>query len=128
MRTFFSTHQRRKAFCCFSALLLFALSTLLTACGSDTTQSVAPGQGTTCPTTSGLQGSGSTFDNPLFTKMFAAYVQVPCGIDVSYRANGSGAGVNDLLDQNVDFAATDIPVTNANLARSTTPILHIPVT
>jgi phosphate transport system substrate-binding protein len=128
MRTFFSTHQRRKAFCCFSTLLLFALSTLLAACGSDATQSVAPGQGTTCPTTSGLQGSGSTFDNPLFTKMFAAYVQVSCGIDVSYRANGSGAGVNDLLDQNVDFAATDIPLTNANLARSTTPILHIPMT
>lgn len=128
MQTFFSTHKRRKSFCCFSALLLFALSTLFAACASDTTQSVAPGQGTTCPTTSGLQGSGSTFDSPLFTKMFAAYAQVPCGIDVSYRANGSGAGVNDLLDQNVDFAATDIPVTNANLARSTTPILHIPVT
>lgn len=128
MQTVFSTHQRRKAFCWFRALLLLALSTLLAACGSDTTQLVAAGPGTPCPTTNALKGSGSTFDNPLFTKMFAAYAQVPCGIEVSYLADGSGAGVNDLLQQNVDFAATDIPLTNANLARSTTPILHIPVT
>ena len=79
MHTLFSSHQRRRAFCCFSALLLLALSTLLAACGSDTTQSVAAGQGTACPSTSGLQGSGSTFDNPLFSKMFAAYAQVSCG-------------------------------------------------
>ena len=129
MHTFFSTHQRRNAYCCFSALLLFALSTLLAACGSATTQSVAAGPGTPCPTTSGLQGSGSTFDKPLFTAMFAAYPQVSCGTTVSYLADGSGAGVNDLLEQNVDFAATDIPVTDANLARSQHgPILHIPVT
>lgn len=129
MQTFFSPHQRRKAFCCFSALLLLALSTVLAACGSDTTQSVAAGPGTTCPSTTGLRGSGSTFDNPLFTKMFAAYAHVSCGTTVSYLADGSGAGVNDLLQQNVDFAATDIPLTNGALARSQYgPILHIPVT
>lgn len=129
MQTFFSTHLRRRAFCCFSALLFLALSTLLVACVSDTTQSVTTGPGTPCSSTSGLQGSGSTFDNPLFTKMFAAYAQVSCGTTVSYLADGSGAGLNDLLEQNVDFAATDIPVTNANLARSQHgPILHIPVT
>ena len=129
MYTLFSLHQRRRAFCCFGVFLLLALSTLLAACGSDTTQPVAAGPGTTCPTTTGLQGSGSTFDNPLFTKMFAAYAQVSCGIGVSYLADGSGAGMNDLLEQNVDFAATDIPLTDANLARSQHgPILHIPVT
>jgi phosphate transport system substrate-binding protein len=129
MRTFFSPHQRRRACCCFSALLLLALSTLLAACASGTTQPVAAGSGTSCPTTRGLQGSGSTFDNPLFTKMFSAYEQVPCGTTVSYLADGSGAGMNDLLEQTVDFAATDIPLTDANLARSQHgPILHIPVT
>ena len=94
MQTFFSPYQRLRAFCCFSALLFLALSTLLAACASDTTQSVNAGPGTSCPSTSGLKGSGSTFDNPLFTKMFAAYAQMPCGIEVSYLADGSGAGVN----------------------------------
>jgi phosphate transport system substrate-binding protein len=129
MYTLFSIHQRRRVFCCFGVFLLLALSTLLAACGANTTQLAAVGQGTSCPSTSGLQGSGSTFDNPLFSKMFAAYAQVSCGIGVSYLADGSGAGMNDLLEQNVDFAATDIPLTDANLARSQHgPILHIPVT
>ena len=61
--------------------------------------------------------------------MFAAYAQVSCGIAVSYLADGSGAGMNDLLEQNVDFAATDMPLTDGALARSQHgPILHIPVT
>jgi hypothetical protein len=29
--------------------------------------------------------------------MFAAYAQVSCGTTVPYLADGSGAGVNDLL-------------------------------
>lgn len=129
MHTLFSTHQRRRAISCFSTLLLFALSTLLAACGSDTTKPGAVGQGTSCPSTSGLQGSGSTFDAPLFSKMFAAYAQVSCGLAVSYLGDGSGAGLNDLLEQNVDFAATDIPLTDGALTRSQHgPILHIPVT
>jgi phosphate transport system substrate-binding protein len=61
--------------------------------------------------------------------MFAAYAHVPCGLAVSYLADGSGAGLNDLLEQNVDFAGTDIPLTDGALARSQHgPILHIPVT
>ena len=61
--------------------------------------------------------------------MFAAYAKVPCGLAVSYLGGGSSAGMNALLDQSVDFAATDVPMTNAALARSQHgPILHIPVT
>jgi phosphate transport system substrate-binding protein len=61
--------------------------------------------------------------------MFAAYKNVSCGLTVSYLGDGSGAGVNDLLQQQVDFAATDIPLTDGALARSQHgPILHIPVT
>jgi NADPH-dependent 2,4-dienoyl-CoA reductase/sulfur reductase-like enzyme len=61
--------------------------------------------------------------------MFAAHSNVPCGLTVSYLGDGSSAGLNDLLQQQVDFAATDIPLTNGALARSQHgPILHIPVT
>ena len=128
MHTLFSLHQRRRAFCCFGVFLL-ALSTLLTACGADTTQLAAVGQGTTCPSTSALQGAGSTFDAPLFSKMFAAYAKVSCGLAVSYLDDGSSAGINNLLEQDVDFAATDVPLTDGTLARSQHgPILHIPVT
>lgn len=121
-----STHGR-KPWRALSAFLLLTLGLLLAACGQGTQATNA--LGTPCPPTSGLQGSGSTFDNPLFKQMFAAYANVPCAPTVSYLADGSGAGVNDLLEQNVDFAATDIPLTDTNLARSQHgPILHIPIT
>jgi phosphate transport system substrate-binding protein len=116
--------QWRSLCICF----LLTLSLLLVACGQ-ATQAVTNVLGTPCTSTSALQGSGSTFDNPLFSKMFAAYAQVPCAPAVSYLADGSSAGLNDLLEQNVDFAATDIALTDGALARSQHgPILHIPVT
>ena len=47
----------------------------------------------------------------------------------NYQSVGSGAGINDLLQQIVDFGATDAPISDAQLAKSPNgPILHIPVT
>jgi len=61
--------------------------------------------------------------------MFTAYEQTPCGLAVTYLGGGSAAGMNALLDQSVDFAATDVPLTDAAEARSTHgSILHIPIT
>ena len=127
MYTSLTSPLRRKPWKSLSAFFLLTLSLLLAACGQGTQGTNASGY--PCPSTSALQGSGSTFDHPLFTQMFAAYANIPCTPAVSYLANGSGAGMNDLLEQNVDFAASDIPLTDDNLARSQHgPILHIPVT
>ena len=76
-----------------------------------------------------LKGAGSTFDAPLFQKQFLAYQKVPCGLTVDYYAAGSGAGASQLLNQLVDFGATDAPLTDQQLASSPKgTILHIPVT
>jgi phosphate transport system substrate-binding protein len=129
MCTSFTSRHGRPSWKPLSAFFLLLLGLLLASCGQTGTQVSTTIQGTPCPSTSTLQGSGSTFDAPLFSKMFAAYTHVPCGLAVSYLADVSGAGLNDLLEQNVDFAATDIPLTNGALARSQQgPILHIPVT
>ena len=49
--------------------------------------------------------------------------------NVNYQSVGSGAGINDLLQQIVAFGATDAPMSDAQLAKSPNgPILHIPVT
>jgi phosphate transport system substrate-binding protein len=61
--------------------------------------------------------------------MFQEYPKVKCGINVNYQAVGSGAGINNLLQHIVDFGATDAPMTNDQLSKSTSgPILHIPIT
>jgi phosphate transport system substrate-binding protein len=129
MRTSFTSHQGKSSMKPLSVFFLLTLSLLLAACGQTGTQVSTNMQGTPCPATNTIQGSGSTFDAPLFSKMFAAYAHIPCGLAVSYLGDGSSAGLNDLLQQNVDFAATDIPLTDGALARSQHgPILHIPVT
>ena len=107
------------------------MSMLISACGGNGTTT---GNGTptaSCPSVAGLTGAGSTFDNPLFSKMFAPanYPKTKCGVNVNYQSVGSGAGINQLLAHTVDFGATDSPMTDAQLAQSTSgQIIHIPVT
>jgi phosphate transport system substrate-binding protein len=108
------------------ALTLLGLTLLLAACGGS---SPATTTGATCPSTKSLTGAGSTFDYPLFSKMFTVYPNVKCGANVNYQSVGSGAGINDLLNNIVAFGATDTPLTDAQIAKSTHgAILHIPVT
>jgi phosphate transport system substrate-binding protein len=113
-----------------SLLGLFLISTnWLIACGTEPATLNAQGNHSSCATPVSLVGAGSTFDAPLFNAMFTMFAQTTCQISVTYHANGSGAGINALIDQNVDFAATDVPMTDTGLARSTNgPILHIPMT
>jgi phosphate transport system substrate-binding protein len=112
------------------AFTLLGLTLFLAACGGSSSTSTTGGTGgTTCPSTKSLTGAGSTFDYPLFSKMFTVYPTVKCGVNVDYQSVGSGAGINDLLNDIVAFGATDTPLTDAQLAKSTHgPILHIPVT
>ncbi|MBA3822351.1 MAG: phosphate ABC transporter substrate-binding protein PstS [Ktedonobacterales bacterium] len=110
------------------ALALVGMTLLLAACGSSSTASSTPG-GVACPSPTSLTGAGSTFDNPLFTKQFQVYPAAKCGIQVNYQSVGSGAGIAQLLAGTVDFGATDAPMKDTDLAKSTQgPILHIPVT
>ncbi len=112
-----------------AGMLLLALTVLLGACGGSSTATNSSGTPVPCPSTSALTGAGSTFDNPLFSKMFTEYARVGCQIQVTYQSVGSGAGINQLLNQTVDFGATDSPMTDAQLAQSKNgAILHIPVT
>jgi phosphate transport system substrate-binding protein len=123
-------HTRRLFWHHLSAVFLLGLLAFLTACGSSGGSSggTTSGSGTTCPATKLLTGAGSTFDNPLFSKMFQEYPKIKCGINVNYQPVGSGAGINNLLQHVVDFGATDAPMTDAQLQQSSGPILHIPIT
>ena len=74
-----------------------------------------------------INGAGSSFDYPVFTKWFEAYKAVDSAVHFNYQSVGSGAGQLQLLRQTVDFGATDAPMTDENLARGEGKILHIPV-
>jgi phosphate transport system substrate-binding protein len=74
-----------------------------------------------------INGAGSTFDYPAFTKWFEAYGKIDSTVHFNYQSIGSGAGQQQLLKQTVDFGASDGPMSDANLAKAPGKILHIPV-
>lgn len=74
-----------------------------------------------------LNGAGSTFVYPLFSKLFDEYTKVEPSVTVNYQSIGSGAGIKQIVAKTVDFGATDAPVTDEQL-KEAPGILHIPVT
>jgi phosphate transport system substrate-binding protein len=75
-----------------------------------------------------ILGAGSSFDNPLFSKMFAEYNKTT-GLKVNYQSVGSGAGILQLTNKTVDFGASDAPMNaKQDSATNGTAVLHIPVT
>ncbi len=74
-----------------------------------------------------LIGAGSSFDNPLFSKMFSEYNKLN-GLKVNYQSVGSGAGISQLTNKTVDFGASDAPMNGKQDSAVSAPVLHIPVT
>jgi len=74
-----------------------------------------------------LTGAGSTFDNPLFSKLFDLYNQ-QCKVQVNYQSVGSGAGIEQLTKKTVQFGATDAPLTDEQIKAAGGDVVHIPVT
>ncbi|ULH15154.1 phosphate ABC transporter substrate-binding protein PstS [Deinococcus sp. KNUC1210] len=78
----------------------------------------------TAASAASLTGSGSSFVYPLFTKVFSEYGK--SGDSVNYQSVGSGAGQKALKDRVVDFAATDVPIPDADISGYPGKVLTIP--
>ncbi|HEU5396965.1 MAG TPA: phosphate ABC transporter substrate-binding protein PstS, partial [Verrucomicrobiae bacterium] len=75
-----------------------------------------------------INGGGSTFDYPALTKWFEAYGRTHADVRFNYASIGSGGGQKQLLDQTVNFGASDAPMTDASMANSKNgKILHLPI-
>ena len=76
-----------------------------------------------------LNGAGATFPQVLYSKWFDEYSKVT-NVKINYQGTGSGAGKNAIRDQTVDFAGSDSPMSDAELAASQAKcgdtIQHIP--
>jgi len=71
-----------------------------------------------------LTAAGATFPAPLYQKWFESFQQRYPNVHLSYRAVGSEGGIQLLADGKVDFAASDVPLTNERMSQSKTPLLH----
>ena len=75
-----------------------------------------------------LNGAGSTFDAPFFSAAFARYQQQHPGVTIGYSAVGSSAGIAAISARQVDFGASDVPMTASEQAAATGgPITQVPV-
>ncbi len=74
-----------------------------------------------------INGAGSTFDYPAFTKWFEAYGKTDPDVRFNYQSIGSGGGQKQLLNQTVDFGASDAPMKDEAMAKAPGKILHFPV-
>jgi phosphate transport system substrate-binding protein len=75
-----------------------------------------------------LIGSGASFPFPIYATWFKDFGKVSNGITVDYQAKGSGAGIQDLINKTVDFAASDSAMTDDQIAKVPNGVQLLPMT
>jgi phosphate transport system substrate-binding protein len=103
-------------------LLLCAIFILtLTACNRSETPK---------PSQAGLNAAGATFPYPMYSKWFSEYHKLHPDIEINYQSIGSGGGIRQVSEGTIDFGASDMPMTDAQLAEAQTKlktsVLNIP--
>jgi phosphate transport system substrate-binding protein len=73
-----------------------------------------------------INGAGATFPYPIYSKWFDDYVKIDPSVRFNYQSIGSGGGQKQILAQTVDFGASDGPMSDENLAKAPSKLLHIP--
>lgn len=107
------------------AAIALAFGLGLTSCGGG--NGAGNGSDSTAANGDGITGAGSSFDNPLFSKMFAAYHD-SAKLQVNYQSVGSGAGISQLTGKTVDFGASDAPMKPSQDSAAGATVIHIPIT
>src|ERR1700754_1487028 len=98
-----------------AALSLLVTGALaLSACGSSSSTSTSapgpPAVPVTCGGKKKLQASGSTAQENAIEQFVYAFIRACPGSTLDYNANGSGAGVQQFVDNETDLAGTDKPL------------------
>ena len=110
-----------------AVILALVLGILAVSCSKNSASAPPTPAGGTSSGQILINGVGSTLDYPAFTKWFEAYATVDTNVQLNYQSLGSGAGQKQLLNQTVDFGASDAPMTDASMAGAPGKILHLPV-
>jgi phosphate transport system substrate-binding protein len=63
-----------------------------------------------------VTGAGATFPAPLYAKWADAYNKAT-GARINYQSVGSGAGIKQIKSKTVDFGASDMPLSDEDLAK-----------
>jgi len=73
-----------------------------------------------------LNGAGATFPQPIYNKWFSDYA-AKTGVKINYQSIGSGGGVRQIMDQTIDFGASDASMSDEDLAKAKGgALMHFP--
>lgn len=75
-----------------------------------------------------LIGSGASFPFPIYATWFKQYSGAREGVIVDYQAKGSGAGIQDFINETVDFAASDAAMSDEEIAKVGKGVVLLPMT
>jgi len=75
-----------------------------------------------------LNGSGASFPAPLYLRWASDFHKASPEVTVNYQGVGSGAGVRSFLDGITDFGASDVAMTDSEIAKVGGNVLMLPVT
>lgn len=73
-----------------------------------------------------LHGAGATFPAPLYQKWFQSFHEQQPSHEVTYDAVGSEDGLRQLSEGKIDFAASDMPLSDGRMAQIATKLQHFP--
>lgn len=75
-----------------------------------------------------IHGAGATLPYPLYSRWSAEYQKVDPRVWINYQSIGSGGGIRQIIERTVDFGASDVPMTDEELAKAPGKLIHLPVT
>lgn len=76
-----------------------------------------------------ITGSGASFPFPIYSAWFKDFsTNSADGVTVDYQSKGSGAGVQDLINGVVDFAASDSAMKDEDIAKVKNGVILLPMT
>jgi phosphate ABC transporter phosphate-binding protein len=71
-----------------------------------------------------LKAAGATFPAPLYQAWIESFREHHPGIQITYNANGSEAGIRQLHDNKITFAASDVPLSDAYMSQMPVKLLQ----
>lgn len=75
-----------------------------------------------------IKGAGATLPGPLYQRWFAQYNRQHPNIQVNYQPIGSGAGIQQVIAETVDFGASDVAMTDEEISQVGRGVVLLPMT
>ncbi len=73
-----------------------------------------------------ISGAGATFPNPIYSKWFSEYSQLHPNVKINYQPIGSGGGIRQVTEGTVDFGASDVTMTDQQIAAAKVKVIALP--